>query len=127
MADNELRCSAVLISFTMGWYGWGWHKGSTLRLEVEQPFPTGRYFRNARLYVIDEITQEENSHFYNLTPRFSPNFGRYEYLGAGLDLEINVWPDRRPRWGSSYSGILMSSAVNDWERVDLNCRFPNAI
>lgn len=38
---------------------------------------------------------------------------RIEYWGSGMDLEIDLWPDRRPRFGRMYRSEFRSFDVNN--------------
>jgi hypothetical protein len=110
-AWNELECD-------------GFAGDKAVRLEVEQPFPNGSYFRRAKLFVTKD--GNEIVHNYSLTPRINPSFGRIEYWGGGLKIEVNIWPDQFPRWGWTYFGRLETAIIDNWSPYTLDCTFPNA-
>jgi len=110
-AWNELECN-------------GYVDGKEVRLEVEQAFPNGSYFRRAQLFVSQN--GNEVVHSYTVTPRVNPSFGRINYWGGGMRIEINIWPDQLPRWGWTYFGRLESDVLDNWKPNTLDCIFPNA-
>lgn len=94
-----------------------------IQVEVEQAFPQGSYFSRA------QVTVSENggyrSEHYTVSRRpIGP--GRIEYSAGGLRLEVDIWPDRRPRWGWNYRGLIQSTLLGDRLTQSVNCRFPNA-
>lgn len=109
---NEVECEAV-------------SSGSEILVEVEQAFPRTSVFRQVNLSVTNNGTQTD--HNYTVTSRRSPGFNQIQYLGAGLRLEVDHWPDNYPRWGRTYRGTLSSSDLFNNQTVsNLQCRFPNA-
>lgn len=95
------------------------------KLEVELPFSGSNYFRRAILTIRGE--EENYIHEFTVRPRLSSAFYNIEYLGQGTRLEIDFWPDYRPRWGIPYSGSLRSTYLGNQDIYDLSCYFPNAI
>lgn len=95
-----------------------------IRLEIEESFPNGSIFKRALLTVTENGSQK--SHRYTVSRR---TFGlnRWEYNGAGLRLDVDLWPDRFPRWGWSYSGTLLSSVLGNQYIRGFRCQFPNAM
>lgn len=92
--------------------------------EVERPFPTTSVFKRAQLTVTEEGTQKVFD--YTLTSRRNVGFNEINYIGGGVRLEVNTWPDNIPRWGRDYRGTLRAYDIgNDYIR-NLTCRFPNA-
>jgi hypothetical protein len=110
-AWNELECD-------------GYAGNKAVRLEVERPFPNGSYFRRAQLFVTQDGKEIVTN--FSLTPRVNPTFGRIEYWGGGLKIEVNIWPDQYPRWGWTYFGRLETSVIDNWSPFTLDCMFPNA-
>ena len=98
---------------------------SSLFLEVEQPFPTSSVFKRATLTSTD--TSGVETYFnYTLTTRGSRGFNRLTYSGAGLNLEVDLWPDQRPQWGRNYRSTLRATDIGNNEIQNVNCIFPNA-
>jgi len=95
-----------------------------VRVEVEQPFPNGSYFKRASLTITENGA--ENSFNYTVTSRMTRGFNQIRYTAGGLDLEVDFWPDQVPRWGRTYKGSLRSSELNNQYIRGLTCRFPNA-
>lgn len=93
-------------------------------IEVELPFSGTNFFRKALLTIAGE--EETHTHEFTVRPRFNSGFNRIEYLGQGTIIEIDFWPDYRPRWGVRYSGSIRSMYFNNQDIYDLNCYFPNA-
>ncbi len=85
-------------------------------IEVEQAFPRGSYFKQARLAV------DQDNYFYTVTTR-ATSFGRIDYVGGGLRLEIDLWPDQNPRWGQTYKARLSSSDLGNQSSEKLSCTF----
>jgi len=98
---------------------------SSLFLEVEQPFPTSSVFKRATLTSTDTSGVETNFN-YTLTTRGSRGFNRLTYSGAGLNLEVDLWPDQRPQWGRNYRSTLRATDIGNNEIQNVNCTFPNA-
>ena len=110
-AWNEVECT-------------GKSGGKTFSVEVEQAFPNGSYFKQAHLTVVENGSQETFD--YTVNTRTTPGFSRVTYLAGGIRLEVDFWPDQRPRWGFSDRGSVQSSALGNQYIQGLNCRFPNA-
>lgn len=110
-AWNEVECTGKV-------------DGKLFSVEVEQAFPNGSYFKQAHLTVEENGAQQ--THDYTVNTRTTSGFSRVTYLSGGLRLEVDFWPDQRPRWGWTYRGSLQSSALGNQYIQGLNCRFPNA-
>lgn len=108
---NEVECSGKI-------------DNKEIFVEVEQPFPAGSDFRNA----IVNVTEDGNttSTRTNVHLRRPTNFNTIRYWGGNLDLEVDIWPDRAPRWGRDYRGMARISSLSNQYIRGLNCRFPNA-
>lgn len=109
-AWNEVECA-------------GKFEGKSLRLEIEQSFPNDSHFKRAELTVTENGA--DSHHSYTVSRR-TFGFNRFEYSGAGLRLDVDLWPDQRPRWGRSYEGTLLSVELGNKYIRGLRCRFPNA-
>lgn len=109
-AWNEVECSGKL-------------EGKVIRLEIEQSFPNGSHFKRAELTISENGANE--THRFTVGRR---NFGlnRIQYSGAGLRLEVDLWPDQQPRWGRRYDGTLLSSVLGNKYIRGFRCQFPNA-
>ena len=109
-AWNEVECEGKL-------------DGKTIRVEIEQSFPNDSYFKRAELTITENGADENHSY---TVSRSNFGFNRIEYRGAGLQLEVDLWPDQRPRWGMRYAGTLLSSALGNKYIRGFRCQFPNA-
>jgi hypothetical protein len=89
-------------------------------LEIEQSFPSSNVFKSAQLSVNEQTFQ------YQVTFNNYRGFNQLNYQGSGLRLEVDLWPDSYPRWGSTYQATLNSPDLNHGPRLTLNCLFPNA-
>lgn len=107
---NEVECEG-----TVG--------GKQIEVAVEQPFPNGSFWKQASLRIDENGTL--SVHDYTVTTRVMPGFSRVEYMTAGFRLEVDFWPDQRPRWGMRYRGTFQSAVMNH-QIQSLTCRFPNA-
>lgn len=93
----------------------------SVRFDVEMPFPRNSSFRRA-LLVVHENGQETSYDYYVTVRRLGPQ--QLVYSGAGLSLNIDIWPDNRPRWGWDYRSLLRSTQFN--VPLNVSCSFPNA-
>jgi hypothetical protein len=107
---NELECDVQV-------------DGKSIRVEVEESFPRGSYFKRAQLVVTENDVEETFD--YTVSSRRSNGFNQIRYIGAGLDLEVDFWPDQRPQWGRTYRGTLRSAVFDNQSIQGLSCRFPN--
>jgi hypothetical protein len=105
---NEVECS-------------GNHQTKEITLEIERPFPSGSSMRNAMLAIVED--GELQTHRYHVFVPFGRSTNRLTYNGAGLRLEVDLWPDSSPRWGRTYRSTVTSSEIGR-KTVPLNCRFP---
>jgi hypothetical protein len=110
-AWNEVECT-------------GQTAGKTFSVDVEQPFPNGSYFKRAQLTVVENGA--EQTYDFTVNTRVTPGFSRVTYMSSDIRLEVDFWPDQRPRWGWTYRGTVQSSALGNQYIQGLNCRFPNA-
>lgn len=110
-AWNEVECT-------------GQTEGKTFSVDVEQAFPNGSFWKRAELTVVENGAQQ--THDYQVSTRVTPGFSRVTYMAGGMRLEVDFWPDQRPRWGWTYRGTLQSSVLGNQYIQGLNCRFPNA-
>jgi hypothetical protein len=106
-AFNELECE-------------GTSDNKNVIFEIEQFFPSSNVFKSAQLSVNGETFQ------YQVTFKNHGGFNQLNYQGSGLRLEVDLWPDSHPRWGSIYQATLSSPDLNHGTRLTLNCQFPNA-
>lgn len=109
-AWNEVECE-------------GRFENKNVSLEVEQPFPNGSYFKRASLTVAENGSEKTED--YTVSSRLIRGFNRIEYTAPGLRLEVDFWPDQRPRWGMRYRGTILSSTLGNKIQF-LDCTFPNA-
>jgi hypothetical protein len=107
---NEIECDAVV-------------DRKTIRVEVEQSFPTGSYFKRAMITITENGAQE--IHDFNVTSR-RWGMNQIQYSGAGLRLEVDFWPDQAPRWGRDYRGQLRTNFIGNNSMTNVQCTFPNA-
>lgn len=64
---------------------------------------------------------------YNYTLNFYPvstSAPRAFYQGAGLTVDVDLWPDLRPRWGKTYFGRVTAEAFGNRTVLGVPCRFP---
>lgn len=108
---NEVECSGKV-------------DNKEIFIEVEQPFPSGSDFRSALI----SSTENGNTNYVRTTVslRRPTNFTTVRYWGGNLDLEVDIWPDRSPRWGRDYKGNARIQLGSSQYIRGLNCRFPNA-
>lgn len=97
--------------------------GKTIRVEIEQSFPNDSHFKRAELTITENGA--DVNHSYTVSRRRF-GFNRIDYTGAGLRLEVDLWPDQRPHWGMRYDGALLSSALGNKYIRGFSCQFPNA-
>lgn len=95
-----------------------------IRVEVEQAFPNGSYFKQAQVILTEAGAQ--NIKDYTVFSRSWNGFNRIEYSAPGFRLEVDFWPDQAPRWGRMYRGTFQSDALGNMNYRSLTCRFPNA-
>jgi hypothetical protein len=101
------------------------HDGlQTFKLEVELPFPSGTFYRNATL-TIQENGRPDIIHEQTVAPRFNTGFNKIEYWSSDLWVEVDFWPDRRPQWGRTYFGAIKSLHLGNKYIQGLNCTFPH--
>jgi hypothetical protein len=99
--------------------------GKIIFIEIEQPFPNSSHFRKAKttLVVENKETVDEST----VTARMPRGFKEINYVGSGLNMTVDLWPDSIPRWGRTYRATVHSSAILGNERIrDIECRFPFA-
>ena len=109
-AFNEVECTGAT-------------PGKVITLEIEQPFPADSAFKRGTL-TITENGADTTSNF-TVSTRVNGGFNEIRYWAGGLTLEVNFWPDQRPRWARKYDSKLRSSDLGN-ETIKLTCEFPNA-
>ena len=82
--------------------------GESVLLEVERSVSPG--MKRINVTVTSDSTTDRYNYF--ASARLS-NMNRIEYFGGGMDLEIDLWPDSRPRFGRMYSSEFRSFDVNN--------------
>jgi hypothetical protein len=87
-----------------------------VNVSVDEGFPPGS-FRRATV----SCTNENRAFFVSSRGSFG---NRVRYEGAGLQLEVDFWPDTRPQWGRTYRATFDSSDMNI-PFTQMWCRFPN--
>jgi hypothetical protein len=89
-------------------------------IECEGTSANKNVFKSVRLSVNEETFQ------YQVTFNTLGGFRQFNYQGSGLRLEVDLWPDSLPRWGSTYQATLSSPDLNHGSKLTLNCQFPIA-
>lgn len=107
---NEIECE-------------GSSRDQQIDFEIEQPLSTNTVFRRAAL-SISTTSGQENFQYTASVTRYG--LRSIIYQGAGLRLEVDLWPDNQPRWGRSYRAILNSFDLNQGTAAFIDCQFPNA-
>jgi hypothetical protein len=111
---KALLISLVLMSFTANasindfeckFQG---RQGEQVRVEVERAW--GSFGRDMNVSVTHEGAVQEFRYFTNA--RLDNMRNRIEFFGAGVDLDIDLWPDQRPRFGRVYRAQFRSFDVN---------------
>lgn len=92
-------------------------------IEIEMPFPQGSSSRRGDLIIYN--SENETSHGLTLISRFLPSFYKLTYSSSHLLLEIDIWPDRFPRWGRNYPARVHSSLLPSRNAEWVDCEFPN--
>lgn len=108
---NEIECS-------------GKFENKTVALEIEQPFPQESYFRDVLLKVESENSADEFS--YTVTARRNGGLNHIIYQGRGFFMDLDLWPDNRPRWGRTYRAQLRSQDLADGSMATMDCQFLSA-
>ncbi len=99
--------------------------GKILFVEIEQPFPSSSHFRQAKTTLI--VDGKGSVEEFSVTARMPRGFKEVNYIGSGLNMTVNLWPDSIPRWGRTYRATIYSSNVLGNQRLnDIKCRFPFA-
>ena len=94
-------------------------------LEVEMGF-AGQYLKKATLLIKDKNQNPIKEMGYFVSTYFNPNFNQITYRAPQLRADVDIWPDRLPRWGWSYRAILDIRTNEESYLVNLKCEFPNA-
>jgi hypothetical protein len=92
--------------------------------DVEMPFPSNATFKRMLVNVQNDNVAETFS--YSVTSRRLNGFNEIQYLGGGVRLVVDLWPDNIPRWGRTYRGTLQTSDIQSSAISGFDCRFPNA-
>lgn len=111
LAWNELECE--------GLYATG-----SVKIDVQQPFPSDSYFKQARLWTRQGTSNDLR--YLTVNSRTMDGFGKIEYSTVGLRLEVDYWPDQSPQWGRIYRGALQASLHGRYQTASMNCHFPSA-
>jgi hypothetical protein len=82
--------------------------GEDILIEVERSYSPG--MKRVNVNVTGDNTYDQYNYFTNARLN---QMNRIEYFGAGMDLEIDLWPDSRPRMGRMYSSEFRSFDVNN--------------
>ncbi len=88
---------------------------------IERPFG-GSTMRDATM----SVSSEEDFAVYNyyVSARFRRSFNRLKFSGANFDLEVNLWPDQRPRWGRTYRSEFRSWDLDEGRNYyNVSCRY----
>jgi len=109
--DNEVECRGKI-------------DNKEIFLEIELPFPAGSAFRNA----VVSVTEDGKTDYIRSTVqlRRPTSFTTVRYWSGSLDLEVDIWPDRAPRWGRDYRGMARISSLGNQYIRGLTCEFPYA-
>jgi hypothetical protein len=110
-ARNEVECHGQTIN-------------AIFSVNIEQSFPPGSYFKRAQLTVIENGTPQTD--YFEVSGRVMPGQGRVTYMADEFKIQVDLWPDWRPHWSSTYVGSLLGSAFGNHYVQRLYCRFPNA-
>jgi hypothetical protein len=126
---NLLICALTLFSFSalafINEVECEWrHNEKFITADVERPFPANSTFKRMLVNVQNDNVAERFS--YSVTSRRLNGFNEIQYLGGGVRLVVDLWPDNIPRWGRHYRGTLQSSDIQSSSISGFNCRFPNA-
>jgi hypothetical protein len=63
--------------------------------------------------------------FFNLTFFNNQGFNNLRFWGQGVDLQIDLWPDRVPQFGRYYSARFSNvSILSNKPFTSIDCRFP---
>lgn len=97
-------------------------EGTGVTIEVERAIGNPRAGRRVEM----SVQRDDNVQVYNYfaTPRFDRAFKRITFQSAGMDLEINTWPDTWPRWGFDYRSNIRTWDIDEGVNYyQLNCRY----
>lgn len=99
--------------------------GKIIFIEIEQPFPNTSHFRNSKITLV--VDNKETVDESTVTARMPRGFKEVNYIGSGLNMTVNLWPDSTPRWGRTYRATVYSSTILGNQPIrDIECRFPFA-
>lgn len=88
-------------------------------IEVERSYNPG--MKRINLTVTADGTINRFNYY---TPARRNNMNRIEYFGAGMNLEIDLWPDNRPQYGRFYTSEFRSYDVDNGTRFyNINCQY----
>lgn len=93
--------------------------GEDVLVEVERSYSPGS--KRISVTVNTDSTVDEYDYF---TFARMNQMNRIEYSGAGMDLEIDLWPDQRPRYGRFYTSEFRSFDVSGGRTFyNVRCQF----
>ena len=93
--------------------------GENVKVEVERSL--GQGFKRVNLSV--ESENEEDIYDYYTTAQID-NMNRIQYWGGGMELEIDLWPNRRPQYGRIYRSLFSSLDLNNGHRFyNIYCQY----
>ena len=79
-------------------------------IEVERSFNAGS--KRITVTQTNVEDQEQDQFTYFTMARMDLNRNRIEYFGGGIDFEIDLWPDTRPRFGRRYRADFSSLDID---------------
>jgi hypothetical protein len=97
----------------------GTFNGQKIAAYVEQNFGGDQFSYRDASVVVDGTTSE-----YEVRASRWGSYG-LAFDGKGYSLTVDFWPDNSPRWGSFYTGTLVTAALENQKVRNLRCRFPN--
>ena len=98
------------------------HQGGTFTVSIDGVF-SRTTFKPTYLVVRNPRETKTFNYTLNFYP-VSPNAPRAYYQGAGLTVDVELWPDLRPQWGKVYFGRVTSEALGNRTYTGVPCRFP---
>jgi hypothetical protein len=92
-------------------------------LEVERGFG-GSSARNARMSVTNPSSGTVEVRSFFVSARHNRGFNQIEFFGADFNLQIDLWPDQRPRWGRTYNSDFRSWSLDEGRNYfNINCEY----
>jgi hypothetical protein len=94
--------------------------GEKVRVEIERSFGGSQSKMNV---IIGDFNSNQRFDYW-VSRRFNRGFNELEFFGAGVRLEIDLWPDNVPRWGRTYRADFNSWDIdNNLSYYNINCRY----